>query len=223
MRTHPVRFGIGSGQQDYEWPQLRQLWEAADQAGYDSLWGSDHLYAIMADASRPAFEGWTTLAALSQRTSRARIGAPVNCNGFRNPCLTAKMAMTVDHASEGRFILGLGAGWFELEHRSLGFEFKPTRQRLEALDEACRIIKGMLAEGKATLHGKHYNVNDAMCSPGPVQTPRPPLMIGGPQECLNRIDRYQRVGVTHFTLISVEPFEVEDVHRFAEEVISVVR
>jgi F420-dependent oxidoreductase-like protein len=313
MNSHPIRFGIASGQQGYEWPQLTRLWEAADEAGYDSLWASDHLYAIMAEPSGPAFEGWTALAALSQRTRQARIGALVNCNGFRNPCLTAKMAMTIDHASQGRFVLGLGAGWFELEHRSLGFEFKPTPQRLGALDEACRIIRSMLADGKATFHGRHYDVTDAICSPRPLQAPRPPLMIagqgekvllriaaehadlwntqgspdrmkhlidvmrrhgdavgrevdeiektvaimfcyrkdretearvmqmaaalgrtttdtvrqqmmiGGAQECLDRIDRYRRVGVTHFTLISVEAFAIDDVLRFAEEVIGAVR
>ncbi|MBV8134192.1 MAG: TIGR03560 family F420-dependent LLM class oxidoreductase [Deltaproteobacteria bacterium] len=179
MSRHPIRFGIATGQQRYEWPQLRHLWEVAERAGYDSLWTGDHLYAIMADPSESTFEGWTTLAALSQHTSRVRIGSLVNCNGFRNPCLTAKMAVTLDHLSDGRFILGLGAGWFEQEHRSLGFEFEPTLKRLRALDEACRIIKAMLAEGRAIFHGRHYEIADAICSPKPIQRPRPPLMIAG--------------------------------------------
>jgi len=111
---------IATGKQGYEWPHLKCLWETADRAGYDSLWTGDHLYAIFGEPSRPNFEGWSTLAALSQRTTQARIGSLVNCNGFRNPCLTAKMAVTLDHVSAGRFILGIGAGWFEQEHRSLG-------------------------------------------------------------------------------------------------------
>src|SRR5713101_1983974 len=136
MSTHPIRFGIASGQQLYEWPQLVELWKTADQVGYDSLWVSDHLYPILVpDLSESNFEGWTTLSALSQHTSRAKVGALVNCNGFRNPCLTAKMAATVDHASSGRFFLG-----------------------------------------------KHYEVIDAVCSPKPVQRPRPPLMIAGQGE-----------------------------------------
>jgi F420-dependent oxidoreductase-like protein len=313
MKTHPIRFGIASGQQLYTWKQLVELWEVADQLGFDSLWTGDHLYAIIVDPAEPNFEGWTTLAALSQHTRRARIGALVNCNGFRNPCLTAKMAATVDHASDGRFILGIGAGWFELEHRSLGFDFKPLPERLQALDEACRIIKGMLIEGKTTFHGKHYDVRDALCSPKPIQTPRPSLMIagqgekvllrivaehadmwnaqgspermthlievmrrhgdkigrdvdeiektvaiplcyraskdreerdtnlaavlgrtspdearkqmmiGGVQECLDKVERYQRAGVTHFTLVSVHPFELDEIRRFAQEVISATR
>jgi F420-dependent oxidoreductase-like protein len=313
MKTHPIRFGIATGQQRCRWSQLRELWEAADRAGYDSLWTGDHLYAIFAEPSAPTFESWTTLAALSQHTTRARIGSLVNCNGFRNPCLTAKMAVTLDHLSQGRFILGLGAGWFEQEHRSLGFEFKPTHQRLEALDEACRIIKGMLADGKATFRGKHYDISDAVCSPNAVQRPRPPLMIagqgenvllkivarhadmwnthgspermkhlidvmrrhgerigrntdeiektvaipfcyrasreqeeqatrfaatlgrtsledarnqmmiGGKQECLDKIERYSKAGVTHFIFISVRHFLVDEISRYAEEVIAAVR
>jgi F420-dependent oxidoreductase-like protein len=179
VSQNPIRFGIATGQQRYQWPQLRQLWQVAERTGYDSLWTGDHLYAIMADPSDSTFEGWSTLAALSQHTRRARIGSLVNCNSFRNPCLTAKMAVTLDHLSDGRFILGLGAGWFEQEHRSLGFEFQPILERLRALDEACRIIKAMLTEGRASFHGSHYEIADAICSPKPIQRPRPPLMIAG--------------------------------------------
>ena len=89
------------------------------------------------------------------------------------------MAVTLDHLSDGRFILGLGAGWFEQEHRSLGFEFQPILERLHALDEACQIIKAMLTEGRASFHGSHYEIADAICSPKPIQRPRPPLMIAG--------------------------------------------
>ena len=184
MSQNSIRFGIATGQQGYQWPQLKHLWEAADRAGYDSLWTGDHLYAIMTDPSESSFEGWSTLAALSQHTSRARIGSLVNCNGFRNPCLTAKMAATLDHLSQGRFVLGLGAGWFEQEHRSLGFEFPPIPERLRALDEACRIIKAMLTQGRTSFHGSHYEIADAICSPGPIQRPRPPLMIAGRGEHL---------------------------------------
>ncbi len=314
MNTHPIRFGIASGQQLYDWAQLLELWKTADQLGYDSLWVSDHLYAILVpDPAASNFEGWTTLSALSQHTSKARVGALVNCNGFRNPCLTAKMAVTVDHATGGRFVLGIGAGWFELEHTSLGFEFKPTPERLRALDESCRIIKSMFTDEKTTFHGKHYDVIDGISSPKPIQRPGPPLLIagqgenvllrivaehadmwntqgnpermrhlieimrrhgdkvgrdiseiektvaiplcykaskeredrdmrtaamlgrttpdearkqmliGGAQECLDTIERYSKVGVTHFMLVSVQPFDLDEVRRFAEEVISQTR
>jgi alkanesulfonate monooxygenase SsuD/methylene tetrahydromethanopterin reductase-like flavin-dependent oxidoreductase (luciferase family) len=118
------------------------------------------------------------LSALSPHTSRARIGTLVNGNTYRNPALTAKMAATVDHLSGGRFNLGLGAGWFEGEHRSLGFDFKTVSARLQALDEACQIIKSMFTQEKTTLKGKHYEVVDAVCNPRPLQK-KLPLMIGG--------------------------------------------
>jgi alkanesulfonate monooxygenase SsuD/methylene tetrahydromethanopterin reductase-like flavin-dependent oxidoreductase (luciferase family) len=118
------------------------------------------------------------LSALSQNTKHARIGALVNGNTYRNPCVLAKMAATLDHASGGRLNLGLGAGWFELEHRSFGIDFKTVGGRLQALDESCQIIKGMFSNEKTTLKGKHYNVVDAVCNPKPVQK-HLPLMIGG--------------------------------------------
>jgi F420-dependent oxidoreductase-like protein len=179
MDKHPIRFGVQTGQQNIEWEQLRSFWAKADGWGYDSLWCFDHFYPIFTpDPAGPCMEGWTTLSALSQNTKRARIGALVNGNTYRNPCLTAKMAATLDHACGGRLNLGLGAGWFEGEHRSLGFDFKTLPGRLQALEESCQIIKGMFSQEKTTLHGKHYNVIDAVCNPKPVQK-HLPLMIGG--------------------------------------------
>ncbi|MFQ5666366.1 MAG: LLM class F420-dependent oxidoreductase [Candidatus Binatia bacterium] len=179
MSTHPIRFGIQTGQQSVEWSAMLDLWQKADAWGYDSLWNFDHFYPIFVDPEGPCFEGWTTLSALAQATTRARIGHMVNGNTYRHPCIVAKMAATLDHISGGRLNLGLGAGWFELEHRSFGIDFKTVRGRLEALDEACQIIRGMFTQPKTTVHGKHYTVTDAMCLPRPVQQPHPPLMIGG--------------------------------------------
>jgi len=178
MAKHPVRFGLQSGQQNVAWEDLVVLWGKADTWGYDSLWAYDHFYPIFTDPNGPCLEGWTTLAALAGATRNARIGHLVTGNTYRHPCVTAKMATTVDHISGGRLNLGIGAGWFELEHTSLGFDFKTVRGRLEALDESCRIIKGMLGGERVTLEGRHYQVNEALCEPKPVQD-RVPFMIGG--------------------------------------------
>ena len=179
MPTHPIRFGIQTGQQDVTWERMRDFWQKVDAWGYDSLWAFDHFYPIFVpDPTGPCMESWTVLGALSQHTKRARIGALVNGNTYRNPCLTAKMAATLDQISGGRLNLGLGAGWFEHEHQSLGFDFKTLPGRLQALDESFQIIKGMLTQDKTTLSGKHYNVVDAVCNPKPVQK-NLPLMIGG--------------------------------------------
>jgi F420-dependent oxidoreductase-like protein len=182
MSTHPIRFGIQTGQQGIEWHQMLDLWCKVDAWGYDSLWNFDHFYPIFVAPDGPCFEGWTTLSALAQATKRARIGHLVNGNTYRHPCLTAKMAATLDHISGGRLNLGIGAGWFELEHHSFGIDFKTVPARLAALDEACEIIRGMFTQAKTTVQGKHYTVTDAMCEPKPVQKPHPPIMIGGTGE-----------------------------------------
>jgi F420-dependent oxidoreductase-like protein len=182
MATHPIRFGIQTGQQNLEWAQMLDLWQQADLWGYDSLWNFDHFYAIFLPPELPCLEGWTTLSALALATKRARVGTMVTGNTYRHPCITAKMAATVDHISGGRLNLGIGAGWFELEHRSFGIDFKTVPQRLQALDEACRIIRGMLTQEHTTVQGRHYTVTEAMGNPKPIQQPHPPIMIGGTGE-----------------------------------------
>ncbi len=179
MPAHPIRFGIQTGQQMVEWKDMLDLWVKADAWGYDSLWNFDHFYAIFVDPENPCLEGWTTLSALAQATKRARIGHLVNGNTYRHPCVTAKMAASLDHISGGRLNLGIGAGWFEKEHSDFGIDFKDVPRRLQALDEACQIIRGMFTQAKTTVHGKHYQVTDAMCFPKPVQQGGPPIMIGG--------------------------------------------
>src|SRR5262249_59783982 len=126
--------------------------------------------------------GGRPLAARARATSRARVGTRVSGNTSRHPAVTAKMAATVDHISGGRLNLGIGAGWFELEHRSLGIDFKTVPRRLAALDEACQIIRGMLTQERTTVEGRHYTVRDAMGNPKPLQRPHPPILIGGTRE-----------------------------------------
>lgn len=179
MSTHPIRFGIQTGQQNVPWAAMLELWQKADAWGYDSLWNFDHFYPIHVDPEGDCFEGWTTLSALTQATSNARVGHLVNGNTYRHPCVTAKMAATLDHISGGRLNLGIGAGWFELEHDHFGLDFKSVLGRLEALEEALQIITGMFTQDKTTVHGKHYSVTEAMGNPKPLQEGGCPIMIGG--------------------------------------------
>jgi F420-dependent oxidoreductase-like protein len=180
--TQPIRFGVQTGQQNVAWSDMLDLWRKADGWGYDSLWVFDHFYPIFTAPDGPCFEGWATLAALAQATRRARIGHLVNGNTYRHPCVTAKAAATLDHVSGGRLNLGIGAGWFELEHRTFGIDFKTVPERLQALDEACRIIRGMHTQERTTVHGKHYTVTDAFGAPKPLQAGGVPFMIGGTGE-----------------------------------------
>ncbi|HZR81698.1 MAG TPA: LLM class F420-dependent oxidoreductase [Candidatus Binatia bacterium] len=177
--THPVRFGIQTGQQGIAWSEMLDLWQRADAWGYDTLWNFDHFLPIFTDPKGPCLEGWVTLSALGQATKRARIGHLVNGNTYRNPCILAKMAATLDHVTGGRLNLGIGAGWFEQEHRAFGIDFKTIPGRLRALDEACEILKGMFRGEPFSFEGKHYKVQEAIGNPRPVQSPHPPIMIGG--------------------------------------------
>ncbi len=180
MTKHPIRFGVYTSLRPLEWEPIRDLWQKADQWGYDSLWHCDHFYqAFPPDPDGPCLEGWTTITALSQLTKRARIGVMVSGVAYRNPCVLAKIASTLDIVSGGRLNLGIGAGWYEQEHRNFGIEFKSQAGRLQALDEACQIIKSMFTEDRTTLHGRHYDVTDAACVPKPLQKPHPPIMVAG--------------------------------------------
>jgi F420-dependent oxidoreductase-like protein len=151
----------------------------AEAAGFDRVMVMDHFYQLpgIGEPDEPMLECYTTLAALAQHTSTVRLSALVTGNTYRNPTLLAKTITALDHVSGGRATLGIGAGWFELEHDALGFEFGTFTDRFEKLEEALRIIVPMLHGERPTLAGEHYTVTDAVNSPAPLS--RIPLMIGG--------------------------------------------
>src|SRR5262245_66688641 len=142
----------------------------------------DHFYQLPALGPPENYmvESYTLLAALSQRTSTVRLGALVTGNTYRNPALLAKIGTALDIVSSGRAQLGIGAGWFDVEHDALGFEFGTFTDRFEKLEEALQIILPMLRDERPTLDGKHYTVKDAVNQPPPVG--RIPVMIGGSGE-----------------------------------------
>ena len=132
-----VRFGLQIWSQQTDWPSLREAAHAADAAGWDSIWTWDHLLAIFGPWEQPIFEGWMTLAGLAPVTKRLRLGLMVGANTFRNPGITAKLASTLDHVSNGRAVLGIGGAWFEREHDAFGIPFGDTPGwRLDRLDES---------------------------------------------------------------------------------------
>ena len=152
---------------------------AAEASGFDTVLVMDHFYQLphLGAPENEMFECYTLLAALAQHTERVRLSALVTGNTYRNPALLAKEVTTLDHVSAGRAQLGIGAGWYELEHESLGFEFGTFTDRFAKLEEALQIIKGMLAGTRPTLDGRWYRVRDAINSPAPLSSI--PIMIGG--------------------------------------------
>ena len=153
--------------------------KAAEAAGFDRVLLMDHFYQLpgIGAHTEPMFECYTMLAALAQHTNTVRLSALVTGNTYRNPTLLAKSVTALDHVSGGRATLGIGAGWFELEHNSLGYEFGTFTDRFEKLEEALQIIVAMLNGETVSLQGKHYQVTDAVNSPAPIS--RVPVMIGG--------------------------------------------
>ena len=174
-----MRFGAAYWIQRTDWPSLRDACLTAERAGFDSLWLDDHLLADEGDWRDAKLEGWASLAALAPITTTAKLGLLVAANTFRNPGLTAKLATTLDHLSNGRLILGLGGGWFQREHEAFGLDFgSGFGERLDRLEEAVGLIERLLAGEQVTHDGRFYTFVDARCEPRPVQA-RLPILIGG--------------------------------------------
>lgn len=179
---HSIRFGIQTPQQNTSWPEILALWQEVDTLGYDTAWVFDHFLPIFSDPTGPCMEGWTALAALAMATKKVRLGTMVTGNTYRHPAVLAKMAATVDIVSGGRLILGVGAGWFELEHQEYGMLFRTIGARLQRLDEALEVVKLLWSEERANFRGKHYELREASFNPKPLQRPRPPILVGATGE-----------------------------------------
>jgi F420-dependent oxidoreductase-like protein len=156
--------------------------EAAERAGFDTVLVMDHFYQLpmLGPPENYMVECYTLLSALAQRTSQVRLGALVTGNTYRNPTLLAKTVTALDIVSQGRAQLGIGAGWFDVEHDALGFEFGTFTDRFEKLEEALQIILPMLRDERPSFAGKHYTVKNAVNQPAPVG--KIPVMIGGAGE-----------------------------------------
>ncbi len=184
----PLRLGFQVWGQAASWPELMSAGDRIEAMGFASLFANDHLMPILGDADGPVlgaegpvFEGWMTLAAWAARTSRLPLGVLVCGVGYRNVGLTVKMATALDHASAGRAILGLGAGWHEPEHRAFGYDVLPLGDRISRLDEAGRVARGLLDGEAVTFEGRWVAGARMRNDPPPVQA-HLPLLIGGSGE-----------------------------------------
>jgi len=155
-----------------------------EEAGFTGIWVFDHFKPLYGDPSGPCLEAYTLMAALAAVTERVRIGALVTGVTYRHPSLLATEAVTIDHVSNGRLELALGAAWFEGEHRQLGFDFPPTPDRVRRLDEALDVIDLLMTQDNASYDGQYFRLENATYHPRPVQQPRPPIWIGASGERL---------------------------------------
>jgi len=184
---HPPRFGLKFSQQVHPIDVHTDVWRIGDEAGFDHIWPFDHLIALGPDPAAPIFDGWTALGAMAALTKRARMGLNVTGNLYRHPGLMAKIAVTVDHLSNGRLEFGIGTGWNEPEFTQFGLPFPSAGDRVRMLDEALRAMKLLWKEPRATYKGRFYELKDAIAEPKPLQKPHPPIWIGSKGERMLRL------------------------------------
>lgn len=170
--------GVYLPQMGFSFEDVLHRARRCEELGIDSLWLYDHLYGPgMPDY--PSLEAWTLATALLSRTERLRVGHMVLCNQFRHPVTLAKMATTLDQISGGRLSLGLGSGSIEDEHRRAGLPWGTFAERSAQLGETLEILHQAFDDGRIDFAGKHFAVSDMPVKPGPVQSPRPPIVVGG--------------------------------------------
>jgi len=187
---------------NFSWPAgpaalaetLRTIARTADEGGFASLWVMDHFFQIppVGAAELDMLEGYAALAHLAAVTKRVKLGTLVTGVTYRHPGVLVKTATTLDVLSGGRAMLGIGAAWFEREHKGLGVPFPPLRERFERLEEALRIAKQMWSGQVAPFAGKHYQLAETLSVPQPLSRPHPPILIGGAGEkkTLRLVARY---------------------------------
>jgi F420-dependent oxidoreductase-like protein len=188
-----MRFAIKTRPEHTTWQQMRDVWVAADQFEiFESAWHWDHFYPLTGDMAGPNLEGWTTLAALAQATSRIRVGCQVTGMIYRHPAVLANMAATTDIISGGRLELGVGAGWNEMETAAYGIDLPPLKERFDRFDEGVEAMIALLTEKVANYDGQYVKLTDAYCEPKAVQSPHPPITIGGkgPKRTLRAVARW---------------------------------
>ena len=161
------------------WPVMRELAQYADDGAWDSLWVYDHFHTVPVPTDEATHEAWSLMSAYAATTSRIKLGQMCTAMSYRNPVYLAKVAATADIISGGRVQMGIGGGWYEHEWKAYGYGFPSAGVRLGRLDEGVQIMRDAWRDGRVTFHGKHYDVDDAIVAPKPLQDGGPPLWIAG--------------------------------------------
>ena len=179
-----MRIGLDTAQHQLTWPELVERVQFAETAGFDGAWVFDHFKPLYGDPNGPCMESWTLLAGLAAITSQVRLGVLVTGITYRHPSILATEAITVDHISNGRLEIGMGAAWHEPEHEELGIPFPPLKERAERLEEGVQVMRLLMTKDRASFAGRHYQLAKASYHPRPVQRPHPPIWIGAGGEQL---------------------------------------
>jgi alkanesulfonate monooxygenase SsuD/methylene tetrahydromethanopterin reductase-like flavin-dependent oxidoreductase (luciferase family) len=174
-----MRLGIDVAQQRIEFGEIVDRVRFGEELGFDGAWGFDHFRPMYGRGPGNCFEGMTTLAALAGRTNRIRLGLLVAGVTYRHPSILAAEAVTIDHASNGRLELGVGAAWYEAEHRQLGLDFPPVGERFDRLEDQLEIFVRLFTGDVVSYQGHQVSLDEAQLLPMPVQRPGPPIWIGG--------------------------------------------
>src|SRR6476469_7702315 len=188
-----MRFAVKTRPEHQTWEEIRDAWIAADEIPlFESAWNWDHFYPLSGDLTGPNFEAWTMLAAMAQATRRIRLGCQVTGMIYRHPAVLANMAATIDIVSNGRLIVGVGAGWNQQECDAYGIPLPPLQERFDRFDEGVEALILLMTEEHSNLDGKYIQLRDARCEPKPVQQPHPPIAIGGngPQRTLRTVAKF---------------------------------
>jgi F420-dependent oxidoreductase-like protein len=201
-----LSWGVKTAPQHTTYDAMLKVWQEADDTpAFEHAWLFDHFSPIQGSLDGPCFEGWTLLAALAAQTSRLRLGLMVTGNTYRHPAILAHMAATVDVISNGRLDFGIGAGWNEYEHTSMGIPLYAPGARIRRLGEACEIIRQLWTQHLTDFEGRYYQLKEARCEPKPIQKPYPPFVIGGSGEQLTL-----RVVAQYADIWNAMPATVED-------------
>ena len=202
-----MRFSLMlEGQEGVTWDQWLRIAQACERLGFEGIFTSDHYLSVVRTDEPGSNDAWTLLGALAARTQRLRLGTMVSPVTFRLPTVLAKAATTVDRISGGRVDLGMGAGWWDAEHRTHGFPFPSTRERFEMLEEQLEIVHGLWTEDEFSFESRHYTVEECRFLPKPVQRPHSPIIVGGKGG--PRIARLVATWADEFNRVGGTPAEV---------------
>ena len=179
-----------------QWETILNSATKIEDLGYESIWVYDHFHTVPTPTQDPTYECWSLMSALSQTTSRVRLGQMCTCNSYRNPSYLTKIASTIDVMSGGRLEYAIGAGWYDQEYDAYGYDYPTAGVRLKMLEESIIIYQKMTTEQKASFNGEYYQINNAINQPKPLQKPYPPLWVcgGGEKVTLKLLAKYGDYG-----------------------------